>query len=846
MKRYLRIIFILWNCVGTLTAQNLLRGLITDHDGEPIVMAHVYYEDQKMNSSSGAHALSDADGRFEVPRREGHTLHVTFMGFKPKEILIDTKTPRDLNIVMDDDTQTLGEVTIKAKDKRYRRKDNPAVELMRRVIAAKRQTDLENHDYLQYNKYQKITLSLNDVKPGERTELSPYNNKEILPLSMEETVTQRLYRKSPRKRRDIIQGENSDGLTKMFATGDMVGTTLKDVFQDVDIYQEYVRLLQYPFLSPIAPGATSFYRFYIQDTVRVGQDSCYHLRFLPNNQQDFGFSGDLWVLTDSTLHMKRCSLSIPKKSDVNFVDKMHIDQEFVQLDNGEWVLDKDDMWAEMKLLNKSMLVVRNTRLSDYAFDPLPKKLFKGRAEVRHLANARGQDEEFWARFRQVELTEKEASFDDYIAKLENSRRGRATLFVLKPILENYIETGKTSETSKLDIGPVLNMFSQNYVDGFRTTLGARTSANLSPQWFWKGYVAHGFKSHKTYYSSEVTYSFNKKKNSPFEFTQRTLAFESTYDVMSPTDKFLTNNKDNILVGIRTQAVKEMYFFNRQKLTFTWENEDGLAFLAYLKAEGNQSAGAMKYMRYTGELDEAGMPVTVERDRYRTTEATLTVKFCPGQTYINTKQQRLPINLDSPEFRVSHTFGLNHFLGGQYTSNLTELGVYKRQWLGSWGHIDMNLDAAVQWNKVPFFLLIMPPTNLSYIQQDYTFEMLSNMEFWMDRKLQWRVYWDLNGKILNRIPLLKRLKWREHVAFRGIWGQITDKNNPFLPENYTDADLYQFPAGSRTLDSATPYMEYAVGIHNVLKVFSCDWVHRINYLGKGIASDGVRFGLNLTF
>ena len=206
-------------------------------------------------------------------------------------------------------------------------------------------------------------------------EPSPYTGKLILPISVDETVTKRIYRKSPRSEKDIIEGQNSSGINDLIETGDILNTVLKDVFADVDIYDDQVRLLQYPFTSPIGKNAVAFYRYYIEDTVYVENDKCYHLQFLPNNQQDFGFRGELYIVADSTLHVKKCNLSIPKKSDVNFVDNLQIVQEYSKLPNGEWVLSVDDMFVELsltKFLSKAV-VMRTTRLSDYAFDEIPKR-----------------------------------------------------------------------------------------------------------------------------------------------------------------------------------------------------------------------------------------------------------------------------------------------------------------------------------------------------------------------------------------------------------------------------------------------------------------------------------------
>lgn len=853
MKR-LFIVFCL-SIVAFVSINAQITGEIVDKDGYAIPYASAMYKGHHIATAS------DMNGAFTIERHEGWTLTISSVGFRSQTIKIDASTPSHLKVVLKEDSKSLNEVIVKSKRARYSRKDNPAVALMRRVIAAKSKTHLDNHDYYQFNKYQKITLSMNDLQPKDletgmfkksswlldQIETSPYNNKLILPLSVDETVTQHVYRKNPKTEREIVMGQKTEGINKVIQTGEILNTLLKDIFTDVDIYDDYVRLLQYPFTSPIGKTAISFYRYYIQDTVYVDRDLCYHINFIPNNQQDFGFRGDLYVLADSTLHVKKCTMTIPARSDVNFVENMKIEQEYTCLPDGDWVLTKDDMFAELKLnkLFNKLLVVRTTRLNDYAFDELPNKLFKGKAKVRHEADAMIRDEAFWEQYRTVDLTRGETSMNSFIHKMQQSKGYKWVIFGVRAFLENYVETGSTNTPSKFDIGPVTTMVSSNFVDGLRFRLSGRTTANLNKHWFWSGYYAYGSKSHKHYYSSEVTYSLNKKKNLPFEFPQRNITFETSYDIMSPSDKFLRHNKDNIFMAFRTQKVQQMYFYNRQKLSFDYETDWGFSFNTSLKAESNEPTGNLVFKRMPASSQILTDPFV---DKIRTTELAIGIRYNPGQTYMNTKQRRWPVNLDSPEFKLSHTMGLSNVLGGQYQFNRTELGVYKRFWMGSWGYVDTHLNGGIEWNKVPFPLLIMPPVNLSFFEHENTFSMMKNMEFLNDRYAFWSVAWDLNGKILNRLPLVKHLKWREYVAFKGMWGTLTDKNNPrLLTQNATDELLFELPSTTQLMDKKVPYMELVVGVHNIFKFFAIDYVHRFNYNDvPGTKKNGIRFGFNMSF
>ena len=835
-------------------AQTITGVVVEESTGDTIPFPSVQYKKEKIATSGNAY------GRFSIKRLNGEKLTFSAVGYQELTILIGPNTPSEMKITLKTDTKQLKGVTVKTKRSKYSRKNNPAVELMKRVIAAKKRTDLANHDYYQFNKYQKITFAINDIKPTEleneklkkkkwlinQIETCPYNNKLILPLSVDETVTRNIYRKDPKTEKSIIMGQSSSGVNDLIVTGDILNNVLKDVFTDVDLYDDQIRLLQYPFTSPIGKDAISFYRFYIVDTVYVDRDKCFHLQFLPNNQQDFGFRGEIWILADSTLHVKRCNLTLPKKSDVNFVDNLQIIQEYTRLPEGDWALTTDDMFVEMsiaKFLTKA-IVIRTTRMSDYAFDELPDKLFKGKTKVLHESNAMMRDEAFWDKYRSVELTKSESSMDAFINNLSQQKAFKYIIFGVRAFIENFVETGSQNHPSKVDIGPINTMISSNFIDGVRTRISAQTTANLNPHWFLSGYYARGWDSRKNYYKGELTYSFNKKEYLPREFPKRTLTFTSTYDVCSPSDKFMHTDKDNVFTALKWTKVEKMMFYNRQQLSFEREEEWGFRTTISLKTEENEACGDLFFK----PLSMVGMEdAMIGQGKFRTTEARIELRYAPGETFINTKQRCLPVNLDAPVFTLSHTTGIKGFLGGDYDYNFTEASIYKRLWLNSWGKIDILAKGGIQWNKVPFPLLIMPAANLSYIISDETFNLINNMEFLNDRYASLDISWDLNGKIFNRIPLLKKLKWREWLGIKCLWGTLTDKNNPTLAANAGDGMLMEFPEGSYIMDSKRPYIELIAGIHNIFKIIHIQYVHRLNYNHLPTATkNGVRLMMRLTF
>lgn len=821
--------------------------------------------------TSGGSTRTDIDGHFTMPFRSGK-VRLSVIGYETKTISV--KEPGDsLVFKIDPIESSLGTAIVTGKKSKYSRKNNPAVELMRKVIAAKKMSDLHEHDYFSIDKYSKLTFAFNDVTDKvfqegkfkkfpflkEHVEVCNETGKLVLPISVDETVTRMIYRRDPKTEKNIVTGQRNKGINELFNTGDIMTTMLKDCFTDVNIYEDEVRLLQYPFISPISTrSAINFYRYFIIDTLMINQaDKCIRVDFTPNNPQDFGFSGSIYILADSTYRVRKVDMGIPMRSDVNFVEDMRIIQEFEQLPSGEQVLVKDNMLVQLKIVKflQKFQVKRTTEYSNFAFDPLPDKLFKFKGETLTSANAQMQDDNFWVTHRADSLSRSEGSLDQLIRKLEKVKGFRPVLWVAKAFIENFVETSvDPKHPSKVDIGPINTMLTHNFVDGFRMRASAQTTANFNKHLFLKGYVAYGFKDKKVKGMGEVTYSFNEKAYLPREFPVNNLTFNYSRDVMSPSDKFMPTDKDNVFTSFKWTDVHHMMYYETYRLLWDREWENGLRFNIQARISKDTPTAALFYQPVkTGAVSQ---DKALYNPYIRTYDLSVGLRYQPGVTWINTKQRRIASNNDAPILTLNHTTGMYNFGRADYIYNFTEAGVYKRFWLASWGKMDFYIKGGVQWNKVPFPLLIMPAANLSYIIEDNTFNLIDNMEFLNDRYASLMFSWDMNGKILNRIPLIRKLKWREYIGCNVLWGTLSSKNNPALSKNQTDPRLLHFPGTflpdgsfqplSQVMDKKKPYVEVIVGIHNIFKIFHIEYVRRLTYVGPDTQEWGIRGMFRLTF
>lgn len=851
---YTVLFFCLVSLFISFDASAQIKGVVTDSlTNEPLMYITVQYE------GKGVGAITNAEGEYQVETRKGwDELMFSAIGYITKRVKLtpDTKV---LNVQLAPADVMLSEVVVKPKKEKYSRKNNPAVDFMRKVIANKKALKLEENDYYQYQKYEKMKMSINDVTPEkmekgiykkfsffkDQIELSPKTNKMILPISIKETASRTIYRKSPKSEKTIIEGMNSTGIEEFFNTGDMLGTILNDVFSDINIYDDDIRLLQRRFVSPIGRGAITFYKYYLMDTLMVDKQECVHLTFVPQNPQDFGFTGHLYVVKDSTYAVKRCTMNLPKRTGVNFVDNMDIVQEYEQLPDGNWVLTDDDMTVELVFVKgiQGLEVQRTTKYTDYKFDEIEPRLFRLKGNVIKEANMLAKSDEYWAKVRQVPLTKKESNMDIFMNRIEQIPGFKYVIFGAKALIENFVETGSKEHPSKVDIGPINTMITSNYVNGTRFRLSAMTTGNLHPHWSFSGYGAYGTKDKKWFYSGQAAYSFNKREYVLWEFPKHYLAFKYTYDVMSPMDKYLMTDKDNMFVGWKWTTVDQMSYIRDATLTYELETNSGFSVMAMARHRNDQPAGMLQYWKNNGKVAGQWDATNTLVHDMTTTELGVTLRYAPGETFVNTKQRRVPVSLDAPVFTLSHTAGFKGVLGGEYNFNLTELSLRKRIWFGSWGKLDVTARAGAQWNTVPFPLLNLPMANLSYItQNNESFNLIDNMEFLNDRYASLALSYDMNGKLFNRIPLIKRLKWRERFRIRGLWGTLTDKNNPYKSNN---PDLFLFPMRNGLPTSyvmgKTPYVEASVGIYNIFKLIHIEYVRRLTYTNMpGVQKDGIRF------
>lgn len=837
-------------CLFSLEGQNEIRikGLVTDSvSGEPLPYVSIIVK----GTTTGA--ATDLDGRFSltVPSSaSGKMLEVSYLGYSTKQVPL--KSGQSLSIQLAPTGIALNEVVVKPGRERYRRRDNPAVAFVKNVIERRDANDPRNHDYYSYDRYQKMVFAMNDYKPKKREDgkTGKFDFLEefidtldvgttILPISEKEHFETVYYRRDPHSEKRLVKGDKSAGVDEVFSR-DGIQQFLNEAFREVDIFRNNIPLFLQRFVSPLSSLGPTFYKYYLMDTLEIDGQKCMDLGFVPFNSESFGFTGHLYVTLDSTYFVRRVLLNVPKDINLNFVSHMTIDQTFRREPDGTRLITKDDIRVNFKLSEKSkgMFAQRLIVYSNHSFEPDTAQLaiFEQPAPSITLKEAYTQTDKFWEENRPQEGRRRNPNtVDKLMAKLRSIPIFYVTEKIVTILVSGYVPATKDEANNKFEFGPMNTTISGNAIEGARFRIGGTTTPQFHKRLTLDGFAAYGVRDKKMKYDALVEYSFIDRKQYRKEFPMHSIRFEYMYDINKLGQQYMYTSKDNFLLAIRRKRDTRATYLRKAELTYTREHYNGISYSAVLR---NKREYATPYAVFD-RINADGSLTSL--DHYDMTELELNFRYGYNEKFYQTRNNRIPITFDAWVFNLSHVMGWKGFLGSSYNYQRTDIGLQKRLWFSAFGYTDIILKAGKVWTKVPYPLLILPNANLSYTIQPEAYTNMNAMEFINDEYASWDVTYYMNGLLLNRIPLIKKLKWREVFCFRGLWGHLSDKNNPAK-----STGLFAFPEGSMTLGKA-PYMEASVGIENIFKFLRLDYVWRLNYRDNpDIQTHGVRCTMRIQF
>ncbi|MFW0718183.1 DUF5686 family protein [Pedobacter sp. N23S346] len=829
---------------GNVLAQStVVSGTVRDASTkETLPYVSVFFKDTKIGTQT------DINGKYTISSSGPQTaLSFNYVGYQTITKNVLPSGTQTLDISLAPSANSLDEVVVVGGKKvRYRNKDNPAVELIRQVIAHKDANRIKSYQTVAYQQYEKMLFSVSNVSEKFKSKKMFRNyqflfqeqdstligGKNLLPVYIQESLSDNYLSKDPLKSKSVVVAQKQVEFDAKYIDNKGMKAYFDRMYQDIDIYQNNISVISNDFLSPIADGAPTFYKFFITDTLKNQKPQVIELSFTPRNAGDMLFEGKLYVTNDGQYAVTGATFGVNKAINLNFVRALKIDLNFEPNAVGKYNLSKSKLLADFgigKTKGIGFTGERTVTFKKYQFDAkLPDTIFQGKSKVV-LADANKRNDLYWKQNRLDTISANQLKIYGNIDTLQNLPSFKRTMKIVTLLFAGYQNYGP------YEIGPVNTFYSFNNVEGFRLRLGGRTTPELSKRFYFENYAAYGFKDEKWKFFLSGTYSINNK--SIYEFPQNYIRASFQRDTKIPGQELQFVQEDNFLLSFK-RGVNDMLLYNDfYKVDYIKEYENHFSYALGLKKWSQTPAGGLSYQNDAGQLV----------NRLTTSEVSLALRYAPNEKFYQGKIYRAPIIDRYPVFNLRYTAGLKGVLGGEYNYHNIMGSIDKRFYLSQLGYSDVTFEGGYVAGKVPFPLLDIHRANQTYAYQLTSYNLMNFLEFVSDHYVSISIDHNFNGFFFNKIPLIKKLKLREVFTFKALYGGLRDENNPAVTPG-----LYRLPDyedGSKRTYSLgkDPYIEGSVGVGNIFKLLRVDLVKRFNYLNHPSVSEwGIRARVKFDF
>jgi len=846
-KNRKRLVFSLLSLLTFISAfsQTAIHGIVRDAaTQQPLQSVSIYFKGGRgvTSAADGSYSLTDISNKSTV-------VVFSYVGYKAISKTVAPNKEQTIDAALQ--VAEGNNVTVKTNKRgKYSNKNNPAVDLIRRVIDNKDKNKISSYDYVQYEQYEKMEMSLTN-KPEklmnnklfknykfilENQDTSTLEGKALLPVYLEENLSQKYYRKNPEKTKTYLLGNKKVNFGD-YVDNNGISTYLQRLYENVDVYQNNISLLSNQFLSPIADMAPTFYRFYIRDTVEKEGVKLIRLSFSPKNLNDLLFKGTIFVTLDGNYSVQKINMSISKHANLNWVRQLAVNQDFEKGPDGRFHVIMSKTMAEFALTKGAKGGVMGERTVSYKNfiinQPANDTVYRG-DELVQLTSSANTPDSFWVQHRSPQLTETESKVYSNIDSLQNMRSYKRFMDIATLILAGYKSAGPAYE-----VGPVSAFYSFNPVEGFRLRAGGRSTPKFSKSIYFENYVAYGFKDEKFKYFLSGTYSLNHKSIYGYPLNYIKLGFQ--HDTKIPGQEIQFVQEDNFLLSFKRGNNDKWLYNDIFKAEYVREFARNFSTTIGFKNWKQTPAGSITYVK------EKGFEKTTIPD-VTTSELSAEFRWAPHEQFYQGKVYRTPIFNKYPIFKFRYTAGIKGLMNGEYNYHNINLNIQKRFYLSQLGYTDVTADGGYIFGKVPFSLLTIHHANQTYSYQLNSYNMMNFMEFVSDRYAAVNVDHYFNGFLFNKVPLLKKLKLREVIAAKVLWGGVRDENNPAL-----NNDLFKFPVDAKTgvpttySLGSTPYVEVSAAVANIFKLLRVDVVKRVTYLDHpDISKWGIRTRFKFDF
>ncbi len=769
-------------------------------------------------------ATTDFDGNYSITTTTtGDSLVASYVGYLKISRALKRGENQTVNLPMVLQGVNLLEVVVKAGE-------NPAHRIIRNVIANKKYNNKRRLDAYQYESYNKVEFDLNRIpkEMRERKIFKPiqfvFDNvdslnsgeKPSLPIFITESLSDLYFRSNPDLKKEVIKASKITGIENTSIT-----SVMGDMYQNINVYDNNILVFGKDFVSPISDNGFFYYKYYLEDSLFIGSTRCYQIRFKSKRPNELCFSGNMWI-ADTTWAVKRLEMSIPKDANINFINAANVVQEFSRIDS-TWMLSKDRLVIDFSMYKNQVGVYgrKTTSYTDFIINqPKDPKFYEFGDKIVVEDSAMKKSDAFWDEHRHDSLSFREKKIYKMIDTIK-------TLPVYKTWVDIFtIFVSGYKVVNNFEIGPYFNLVSYNRVEGLRTRFGGRTSSKFSRWYELQGYVAYGFKDEKFKYSVGFKTFITKKPHRQLVG----MTYKSDYEILGQSQNGFS--QDNIFASLfRTNPLTNL---TRVDQTYAWyEREwvEGLTSRVTLIGRTITPLIANSYRYYASD----GSIRT--KESIRNTEARVNIRFAYKEKFISGDFTRISLGTKFPVLQFNYSKSLQNAFRGEYNYQKVVLNISDRiRLISLLGYTDYIGEVGKIYGAVPYPLMELHGGNETYIYDYMAYNMMKYYEFASDQYASVGLFHHFEGLLFNKVPLIKKLKWREVVTGKALWGSVNDRNRNTL----------LFPSTLNAL-GAEPYVELTAGIENIFKVFRVDFLYRATYQNPKASNNiGVKAGFQLTF
>lgn len=838
------LLIVITSFLSSLSAQSVTKvsGKVIDANTKELLpFVNVTFKGTNVGVST------DIDGVYELSTRfPSDTLVATYIGYEDQSFVIKIGEKQTVEFKLQSSGVALKQIVVTEKKGKYSRKNNPSLELAKKVTANAYQNHLKGLPHYQYDQHEIVRMDLNNITDAfkerrfirnldflwEYIDTSEINGRTFLPVFLREIVSTHYYRNQPESEKEYRHAVNYTNIIEKIGINS-INNAIDALYTDVDIYADVIPLLENQFVSPLSNVSPGYYRYYIQDTTIVNGREAINLAFIPEVKGSLGFIGNMYISNDERYTVLKIDMGVVKDINLNFVRDLRVIQEFKPYGEN-FIKTKDEVIIDYSVTSDGLGVYGNKTVyyDQFKFDPIDDEKFSTVNNVINNPDGLNQNNAYWQENRIGELSKNDLDTYQLRDTLVNDKYFNRYLKLGGILVSGFIPAGP------IEFGPWATFFSFNDVEGFQPKLGAWSTYGFSKKLLLKAYVSYGTRTEQWKYSTEATWTFNNNyRDNPRHFIKALAEKASSF----PGQDLLSINPDNVYLSFRRGETTRMLLTDKYELMYE-KGVDGFSF--------NIGARHKNIMPYGSTTFLALDPINEEQLEFsavQTNEVFGMFRFAPNEQYVQGKQYRTQLLNEYPIFTLNYTLGLDAVGGGDYNYTRVGLNIFKQYEWTRLGTTDITFDSGKTWGNVPYLLNYIPSGNQTYGYFLNAYNLMNFLEFSTDQYVSLNVEHSLYGLVFNRIPLLRRLKLREIVTFKGLYGSLADGNNPLL-----DPTLLQFTEGESggqatfALEGDQPYIEASFGLSNIFKVLRVDLIKRFTQLDNpnlptlfGVKGMGVR-------